>query len=101
MLPRIIASLGGALIVVTGSIVARVLTVLGISAVTYKGISTTLDWFKDRMLDALDGIPEKIVSLLAYMNVGTCINIIMTAIMLRLVIKGMTGGSLTRWVLKK
>jgi len=101
MLPRILASLGGVLLVVTGSIVGRVLTALGISTVTYKGISTTLDWFKDRMLDALEGTPEKILSLLAYMKVGTCINIIITAIMLRLAVKGMTGGSLKKWVLKK
>jgi len=99
-MPAIIAAIGGMLITIAGSIVGRVLLALGLSMITYTGVSVSLDWLKGKMLDALDGTPEKILSLLAFMNVGMCLNIIVTAIMVRSVMKGVTGGSLKKWVLK-
>jgi len=99
-MPAIIAAIGGMLITIAGSIVGRVLMALGLSITTYIGVSTTLDWLEGKMLDALDGTPEKILSLLAFMKVGMCLNIIVTAIMVRSVMKGVTGDSLKKWVLK-
>jgi len=99
-MPAIIAAIGGMLITVAGSIVGRVLLALGLSMITYTGVSTSLDFLKGKMLDALDGTPERIITLLSFMKVGLCLNIIIAAIMVRLVMKGVTGGSLKKWVLK-
>jgi len=101
MLPRIIAAIGGVIITSMGSVFGRLLIALGLSVVTYTGLSTSLDWLKDQMLESLNNVPEQIVTLLAYMKVGTCINIIITAITVRLSMKGVSGGSVKKWVLKK
>jgi len=97
---RALAAIGGILINVAGSVAGRVLAALGIGVTSYTGLSTSLDWLKDQALDALDGVPATIISLLSFMKVGTCINIIITAIGVRLVITGMTSDVLKRWVLK-
>jgi len=97
---RIIASIGGVLINVAGSVAGRVFAALGIGVTSYTGISASLDWLKDQALEALDGVPANIISLLSFMKVGTCINIIITAIGVRLAITGMTSEVLKKWVLK-
>jgi len=101
ILPRILASVGGVLLTVLGSFWGRLIAALGFTVVSYSGISVTLDWFHNNMINALNAIPSDIIGLLAYMKVGICINIIITAITLRLTIKGVTGGTLRKWILKK
>jgi len=100
-MPAILAALGGVLINVASSIVGRVMLALGMGAVTYSGLSVTFDWLKDRMTDSLYGIPENILNLFAVMQIGTCLNIIISAVTTKLVMKGLTGGSIKKWVFKK
>jgi len=100
VLVRWIASFGGVLFIVADYFIGRLLILFGVGMISYAGISTSLDWLVNRMLEALGNTPNNVLSLLSYMQIGTCINIIITAIMTKMAIKGMTGDTAKRWVLK-
>lgn len=99
-MPAIIAAIGGMLLNIVGSLVGRVLVALGISVVTYTGISATIDSLRDDAIAALNGLPGELLGLLAYMKVGVAISIITSAITARLVLMGLTSGTFKRWVIK-
>ncbi|MFN7120881.1 MAG: DUF2523 domain-containing protein [Hydrogenophaga sp.] len=99
-MPIFLASLLGGLISIVGSLVPRVLVALGISVVTYTGLSATLGFVKAEMLNALSGLPAEMVGLLGYMGVGQFINIITSALLARMVLNGLTSDTLKQWVKK-
>ena len=99
-MPVFVAAIGGMLINIVGTLVGRVLIALGISVVTYTGVSASLDWLKAGALSALAGLPADMVGLIAYMKVGVCISIITSAIAARAVINGISGDSFKKWVMK-
>lgn len=96
----LIASLLGGLITVVGTMAGRVLVALGVSVVTYTGLSSSLDWLKGQMMGSLLSLPPEVVGLLSVLKIGVALNIYMSAIAARLVIGGLTGDTLKRWVLK-
>lgn len=99
-MPVFLASLLGGLISIIGSAVPRVLVALGISVVTYSGLSVTLGYVKTQALSALEGLPADMVALLAYMGVGQFLNIITSALLARMVLDGLQGDTMKRWVKK-
>ena len=99
-MPVFIAAIGGMLINLVGTLAGRVLIALGISDVTYTGVSASLDWMKSGAVSALGGLPAEMLGLIAFMKVGVCISIITSAIAARAIISGISGDSFKRWVLK-
>lgn len=99
-MPVFIAAIGGMLINLVGTLAGRVLIALGISVITYTGISTSLDWLKAGAIGALSGLPSQLVGLIGFMKVGVCISIITSAIAARAIISGISGDSFKRWVMK-
>ncbi|ODS92291.1 MAG: cobalt ABC transporter permease [Comamonas sp. SCN 65-56] len=99
-MPVFIAAIGGALISLVGTLVGRVLIALGISVVTFTGLSTSLDWMTAQAITAFSGLPAEMFSLIAYMKVGVCISIVTSAISARMLINGISGDTFKRWVLK-
>lgn len=99
-MPAIIAAIGGMLLSIVGSMVGRVMVALGISVITYTGISATIDALKADAIAALRALPPELFSLLAYMKVGVALSIITSAITARLVLSGLTSGTFKRWVIK-
>lgn len=99
-MPAFLASLLGGLIQITGSLVGRVLVALGLSAVTYTGMSSSLSWLKSQAVTAALGLPADVVGMLSVMKVGTCISIIFSAMLARLVVTGLQGDTVKKWVLK-
>lgn len=97
-MPLFIASLLGGLINIAGTIAGRVLLSLGFGAVTYTGISTALDFAKSQALGAISGMPAEAVQLMAFLKVGECISILSSAMLARLLLNGLTNGSITRLV---
>ncbi len=98
-LAPIVAAVGGVLINVAGTVAGRVLVALGISVATFTGIDFTLDYLKDQALASITGMGATLVQLIAYLQVGTCINIIVSAMLARAALQGLTGGTFKRWVL--
>lgn len=99
-MPVFISAILGGLIQITGSLVGRVLVALGLSTITYSGMSTSLTWLKTQAVTAALGLPADVVGMLAVMKVGTSISIIFSAMLARMVITGLQGDTVKKWVLK-
>jgi hypothetical protein len=91
------SAVAGMLLNVAGTLVGRVLVSLGIGVVTYTGMSLSLNYFKDNAVSALLGLPAELVGVLALMKVGVCISMVMSAILMRLTLQGMTSDTLKSW----
>lgn len=99
-MPIFIAAIGGMLINVAGSIVGRVLVALGVSVVTYTGISASLAFLKQQAVSSFYSLPPEVLQIVGAMKVGVAISIVSSALVARLVLNGLTGDTMKRWVYK-
>lgn len=99
-MPAFIAMLLGGLLNVAGSLVGRVLIALGLSVVTFTGLSTTLSWARTNVIGSFSSLPPEVVGMLSAMGVGEFLSIILSALAARLLLQGLTDGSMKKWVLK-
>lgn len=99
-MPWLVAALLTGLIQVCASLVGRVLVSLGAAVITYTGFSSSLDWLKGQVVQRITAMPPEVVGMLSTMKVGTAISIVFSAMLARLVIGGLTDGSVKRWVTK-
>lgn len=99
-LPVIAAAAIGGLISVTGTIVGRVLVALGVGVVTYTGVQAGIDSILANLDSAIAGVPADILGLLGFMKVGEALNIIISAMSARMLLNGLTGDTIKKWVLK-
>lgn len=99
-MPVFLASLWGGLINIAGTLAGQVLIGLGISVMTYTGLDTTMSWLKDQALTSLNGLPVEAIGMLSAMGVGEAINIITSAMTVRLTLDGLTSGTIKKWVKK-
>lgn len=99
-MPVFIASLGGMLINLVGTLVGRVLVALGVSVVTYTGLNASLNAIKAQAIGSFTALPPEVLSMLSMMRVGQCISIVSSAIAARLLLNGLAGDTFKRWVYK-
>jgi len=99
-MPLFLAALLGALIQGAGTLVGKVLISLGIGYVAYTGIDIMLTAAKDQFIADVGGLGTTVVQLAGVLQIGTCINILASAFLARLVVKGLTDGKLTSMVTK-
>jgi len=98
-MPAFVAALLGGLINIAATLAGRVLVSLGFAAITYTGLSATLDWLKDQAITAMQGLPADVVSMMGYMKVGVAISIIASALATRMLLEGLSaGGSISKLV---
>lgn len=98
-MPLFVAALLGGLVQLAGTLAGRVLISLGFAAVTYTGISASLGFLKTQALASLTGLPSQIVGLMAYMKVGEAISIVVSALLVRATLAGLSaGGSISKLV---
>lgn len=91
-MPAFVAAIGGMLLNLAGSMVFRVLVGLGLSVVTYTGVDTVLNQLKATTMETFQGMPVELVALLSYMKVGVALNIIFSAVAVRLALSSMASG---------
>ena len=99
-MPVFVMAIGGMLINIVGTLVGRVLVALGISVITYTGSTVTLDALKAQAISAFSGLPPEVFGLLGILRVGQCISIVTSAIAAKLVIDGLTGDTMKKWMYK-
>lgn len=97
-MPVLAAAIGTMLMSIAGSIALQVLVGLGISVITYTGLSTTLDWLKTGALNGLNGLPVQLLGILAALKVGTCISMVFSAYAARMTVTGITNGTFKSWI---
>ena len=99
-MPLFVAAIGGMLINLVGTLVGRVLVALGLSVITYTGVNATLEALKSQAVQSLTALPPEVFGMLGMMRVGQCISIITSAIAAKLVIDGLTGDTMKKWIHK-
>lgn len=99
-MPIFIAAIGGMLINIVGTLAGRVLLALGIGVVTYTGVSASLSFIKTQAITSFGLLPPDMMAIIGLMKVGVCISIVTSAITARLVLNGLTGDTVKKWVIK-
>jgi hypothetical protein len=99
-MPVFIAALVGALIQAAGTLVGKVLISLGIGYVTFQGIDTSMSWLKQQIAAQWAGLPADILQVASTLKLGVGVSIILSAFAARLVLDGLTGGTLKKMVIK-
>lgn len=95
-----ISALIGALITAAGSLVGRVLLSLGIGAIAFTGIDASINWARDLALDHLSSTGGNTLRVISTLKIGTCFSIVSSALAARLLLNGLTGGVMKKWVVK-
>lgn len=96
----LVAALLSGLVQIAGTILGRALLALGFSLVSYTGFSALADWLKGQVLASIVALPPEVVGMLSVLKVGVCLNVIFSAFAARLVINGLQGDTIKKWVTK-
>lgn len=72
------------------------LTSLGVGVVTYTGLDALFDLVIDRVNSQIGGLPADLAALADYMGVFTAVQIITSAVSVRLA-SSLVNGAVTRW----
>lgn len=97
-MPLFVSYLLGGLLNLAGSLAGKVLIGLGISVVTYTGVSTSIDWLKTGVITSLSGLPQNVIGMLSLMHVGSCVSMIFSAVVVKYTLSGLTSGTMRKWV---
>lgn len=98
-MPAFIPMIGGMLLSLVAGLVGRVLASLGLSLVTYYGISQALDFLKDLIIQNLNQLPAVVVQFLSLMKVGTALSIVFSAMFASMLLNGLNSDTFKKWVL--
>lgn len=98
-LPIFAASIGGLLLSLVAGLVGRTLAALGLSIVTYIGMSRALDFLKDLIMQNLAQLPITVVQVLGLMKVGTALSIVFSAMFASMLLNGLGSDTFKRWVI--
>lgn len=99
-MPVLIVWLLRGLLGIAPSLIAMVLTRLGVGMVTYTGISALTNTLSNEIFGSFSGVDPIVMQLFGVLQVGTCIKIMLSAITVKLTIKGLSGaGSIKKIVM--
>lgn len=91
-MPVFIAALVGALASSAGQIVIKVLLALGIGYISFQGFDFLVESTKNDVMASLGSLSPLTVQLLGVLKVGVCINIMFSAVVIRLTLNGALNG---------
>nr|WP_316644047.1 DUF2523 domain-containing protein [uncultured Roseateles sp.] len=99
-MPLFIAALLGGLVSAAGTLVGKVLISLGIGYVVYTGVDFSLEWIKLMINASFAGLPPQTMQIMSTLKLGSFAAVLFSALAARLVLDGLTGGSIKRMVQK-
>lgn len=97
-MPWLLRLLLGGLLEKVGEFVLRAFVAAGVSAVTYYGVSESLDFAAQFMNARWSGLPSTTIGILGALGIGRDIGIVIGATTARLTLSGLTSTGLTKWV---
>ncbi len=99
-MPQFVGLIWGGLVSILGTLVGRVLTALAITYVSYSGLDVLIQNVKDAAFMSMGnmGVLSGVVGML---KLGECLNVIVSAIVAKYTIAGLTNGTVTKMVLRK
>jgi hypothetical protein len=95
-----LSALLGGLVSVAGTLVGKVLLSLGIGFAVYTGVDTSIAWASSTFVSGMSGIPLIAYKVAGLLKVGVCVSMMTSALTTRLVMGGLTSGSITKMVQK-
>ena len=98
-MPAFIPVIGGMLLSIVGGFIGRALASLGISIVTFIGITNALDYLKSLVVQSLGALPADLVQFLGVMKIGTSLSIIFSALAASMLLNGLQSDTFKKWVL--
>jgi len=93
----LIAGIGMAM----GSLIGRLLLALGVSYVTYQGITVVSDWLFQNIVESFGHMPVAVVNFLAWLWVDRALSMIFSAWTAAMALKVGAGGSITKMEFKQ
>lgn len=79
-----------------GQGIAKVLLTLGVGFVAFQGADTLVQQNKDQVIQLLNLLPALAVQLIGVLKIGTCLNIMFSAMLMRLSLFGINEGVIKR-----
>ena len=92
--------LAGILLSVAGPILSRVLIGLGIGFVSYTGVDLVQSQVLNLFMANAAALPASAAQWLGILKIGTCLNILLSAMAIRAALAGMTSGAIKKMVVK-
>jgi len=99
-MPLWVAALLGGLLQAAGTLVGRVLVSLGFGYVAFSGVDVGITAARDALLSNISGLPAMAVSVASTMKLGTAISILTSALAARMLLQGLTSGTLRRLAIR-
>jgi hypothetical protein len=99
-MPAAFGFLGTLLVGLVGSIIGRILLVLGLTVVYYRGIDVALTWLKSQMYDQFNAMPAVAIQLIGVLQISTCVNILFTAMGIKVTLLGLNSEGFKRLVMQ-
>ena len=100
LISALASAFGGAILNIVGSLVGRLLVSLGIGVASYTGLTATMTWLKSGVSTAASGLNANVLGILSLMQVGSCISMVFSAMMIRFTLQGMQSDTIKSWVKK-
>jgi hypothetical protein len=97
-MPFFVSALLGGLIQIAGSLAGRVMLSLGFSFVAFSGVDTSITWARDFLVDKIGVLPANAVAVAGTMKLGVCISILTSALAARMLMQGLTSGTVRKWI---
>jgi len=100
-MPAFLAFFWGSFSAVMGTLVGKVLVSLGLTYVTYTGVSAGFGWAKAQFISGMSGLPGDALGIAYALKVDVCVSMVLSALTARLLLAGLTSsGSFTRVAVK-
>lgn len=85
--------LSGALLRIAGSLVYRVLAALGMGVLSFTGMEATFTAFRAGAVSAFTALPPEVLSILSELQVGSCISMVFSTMVMRATFEALFGGA--------
>lgn len=99
-MPAFIVSLLLGLAPILTGVLAKLLLAFGVGFAVYSGLDVALTEVKGVASSAWGGLPASVIGMLGLMRVDQALNLVLSAVSVRFVLEGMTGGGLRKLIWK-
>jgi len=98
-LPAIAGALGGVFLSLVAGFVGRVLASLGVSLVSFYGITRALDFLKELIDSSLSGLPAEMLAVMSMLKIGLVLSMLFSAFTGSMLLNGLKSDTFKKMVL--
>lgn len=99
-MPVWVAAIVGGFLEVCSSLVGRVLVALGIGLVTYTGLNTGLNIFKEKMIASVNSAGTTAAGIIGVLQLDAALSVLLAAVALKMTLAGANSDVMKRWMVK-